>query len=767
MKPIARSLVALVLSSCSSDPAPVSAIEGSRETTATVSGSADPLVRGELRDRLVAAELERNAAAPVILEALAHEDARARAAGLRALTRIAPPSAPIVVSSLLERDTPTAAMLAAVALLDPPPAAPGEPVEPHGPWRVLEDHLWTRVAVGEDRDEARALFFALARLGGARTQTLLAAAATEDEDETHRGAAFEAMGILCARRQPLVAAALPAIADGLAASPEVRRAAAFALARCAAPSAEHFAGDERTAWIERLTVAVGDADPEIARLAWKSCEALGEPPAELPAGLLADDPPPWWVEVEAVRALASKPASRSRLVERLLAAKSDAWTGPRAHVLLVALASLRRGVVETPELAATLTRLSEQYEAASPSDPRARKIAALARCELRGLQAIASGAIAPVDRCASVDDGVPRDFAEAFAVEILAAMRNPAHASTRADALLHRAADPRPAVAAPALAALADLDHARVSAALRSALARDDAGVLAAAAGAIAARAADRDKRDTQAVPGLVSLLDRTDHVAALEARLAAIEALGSLARNIGEQRPAIEPTGAAPPPLVATTALADAHAWLERAVLPLATDPHAAIRRAAWSALAGDPELQSAFEAKVPAAFPGTFAEAEAAFAAMREHSARGLRLHTSAGVIEIEFADAPAPIAQANLTELARAGRFDGLRFHRVVPGFVSQGGDPRGDGYGGPGWLMPCEWSDTRYERGTVGIALAGKDTGGSQFFIAHTRQPHLDGRFTVIGRVTAGLDSVDALLPHDVIERIEPIEGSAVP
>jgi len=735
---------------------------------ATASGSAEPLVAGELRDRLVAAELARDAAAPVILEALAHDDARVRAAGLRTLTRIAPPSAPIVVGSLLEQGTPTAAMLAAVALLDPPPGAPGERAEPSGPWRVLEDHLWMRVALGEDPQEARALFFALARLGGARTQTLLATFATGEDDDAQRTAAFEAMGILCARRQPLVAGALPAIADGLtAAATDVRRAAAFALARCAAPSAEHFAGDERAAWLERLTVAVGDPDPEIARQAWKACEALGEPPAELPAGLLADDPPPWWVEVEAVRALASKPESRTRLIERLLALPNASWTGPRAHVLLVALASLRRGVVETPELATALTSLREHYEAGVPSDPRARKIAALARCELRGLEAIASGDIAPVDRCASADDGVPRDFAEAFAVDVLAAMRNPAHAAARADALLQRAADPRPAVAAPALAALADLDDARVAAALRSALARDDAGVLAAAAGAVAARAADRDKRDSSAVPGLVALLDRTDHVAALEARLAAIEALGSLARNLGEQGPAIDPTAATPPPLAAPGALAHAHEWLERAVLPLATDPHVAMRRAAWSALAGDPQLQSAFEAKVPAAFPGTFPQAEAALAAMREQPARGLRLHTSAGVIDIEFAEAPAPIAQANLAALARAGRFDGVRFHRVVPGFVSQGGDPRGDGYGGPGWLMPCEWSDTRYERGTVGIALAGKDTGGSQFFIAHTRQPHLDGRFTVIGRVTAGLEAVDALLPHDVIDRVEVIEGSAGP
>ncbi len=761
MKSVARTLVALALSSCGSDPAPISTPDGHIETNASAPVSL-PDLDGGLGDRLVTAELDRDAAAPAIVEALAHADARVRAIGLRTLTRIAPMSAPVVVGSLFERDTPTADMLSAVALLDPPPGAPGDAVEPTGAWRVLGDELWLRVALAEDPAEARAATFALARVGGARTQALLTIAAGPDEDDTRRTAAFEAMGILCARRHALVPTALPVIADGLGASAEVRRAAAFALARCAAPSAEHFAGDERAAWAERLTAAVADDDPEVARLAWKAFEALGEAPAELSADLLGDEPPPWWVEVEAVRALAAKATRRRELVDRLVAAPTEQWTGPRAHVLLVALASLRRGVVETPELVVALAPLRDRYEAPAPIESRARKIAALARCELRGLQAIASGDIVPVDGCATVDDGLPRDWSEAFAVDVLAAMRNVAHGSVRADALVERAKDPRPAIAAPALAALADLDDARINAVLRAALARDDAGVLAAAAGAVAARAADRSKRDSSAVPALTALLGRTDPIGAIEARLAAVEALGSLARNIGEQGPAIEPADAAPPPLAAPERLAEARGWLERTVLPLATDPHAAIRRAAWSALSGEPELQSRFEAEIPTAFPNTFPQAAGAVTAMLEHPTRGIRLHTAAGVIDIALDGAPSPIAQANVAELARAGRYDGVRFHRVVPGFVAQGGDPRGDGYGGPGWLMPCEWSDTRYERGTVGIALAGKDTGGSQFFVAHTRQPHLDGRFTVIGRVVAGLDVVDALLPHDLIERAEPLD-----
>ena len=99
--------------------------------------------------------------------------------------------------------------------------------------------------------------------------------------------------------------------------------------------------------------------------------------------------------------------------------------------------------------------------------------------------------------------------------------------------------------------------------------------------------------------------------------------------------------------------------------------------------------------------------------------------------------------------------------------IGGFVVQGGDPRGDGYGGPGHVMPCEWSSLRYERGTVGIALAGKDTGGSQLFITHDSPRHLDARYTVIGRVVEGLDVVDAIWPYDRIVRVERLDERPAP
>lgn len=128
---------------------------------------------------------------------------------------------------------------------------------------------------------------------------------------------------------------------------------------------------------------------------------------------------------------------------------------------------------------------------------------------------------------------------------------------------------------------------------------------------------------------------------------------------------------------------------------------------------------------------------------------------LITAKGKVSIELATAYAPITCANLVTLSKQGYFDGMPIHRVVPNFVVQGGDSRGDGSGGPGYAIPCEVNPLRYRRGAVGMALAGKDTGGSQFFICHSDQPHLDGGYTVFGRVVAGMDLVDRLEEGDVI------------
>ena len=116
-------------------------------------------------------------------------------------------------------------------------------------------------------------------------------------------------------------------------------------------------------------------------------------------------------------------------------------------------------------------------------------------------------------------------------------------------------------------------------------------------------------------------------------------------------------------------------------------------------------------------------------------------------------------APITCENFEDLVSEGFYDGLTFHRVIPGFVIQGGCPKGDGTGGPGYTIKCETSAPRqyHDRGVLSMAHAGRDTGGSQFFICHTRETtqHLDGRHTCFGRVVEGLEVIDDIRPGDLI------------
>jgi cyclophilin family peptidyl-prolyl cis-trans isomerase/HEAT repeat protein len=127
---------------------------------------------------------------------------------------------------------------------------------------------------------------------------------------------------------------------------------------------------------------------------------------------------------------------------------------------------------------------------------------------------------------------------------------------------------------------------------------------------------------------------------------------------------------------------------------------------------------------------------------------------LRTSRGEIRMEML-AEAPVTAANFIRLVKQGFYRGKTFHRVVPNFVVQGGDPRGDGYGGPGYLIRDELSPVRHSRGIVGMATAGKDTGGSQFFINLSPNPHLDGRYTAFAEVTKGMETVDKLEVGDMI------------
>jgi cyclophilin family peptidyl-prolyl cis-trans isomerase/HEAT repeat protein len=136
---------------------------------------------------------------------------------------------------------------------------------------------------------------------------------------------------------------------------------------------------------------------------------------------------------------------------------------------------------------------------------------------------------------------------------------------------------------------------------------------------------------------------------------------------------------------------------------------------------------------------------------------------IDTDDGTIEIELAVLDAPLTVANFVKLARSGFYNGVAVHRVVPDFVVQGGDPRGDGEGGPGYAIRDELNERPYLRGTVGMALDWNDTGGSQFFITHSPQPHLDGRYTAFGTVVNGMDVVDRLTAGDVIKAVRIWDG----
>ncbi len=142
------------------------------------------------------------------------------------------------------------------------------------------------------------------------------------------------------------------------------------------------------------------------------------------------------------------------------------------------------------------------------------------------------------------------------------------------------------------------------------------------------------------------------------------------------------------------------------------------------------------------------------------RENTERGsLIVTTTRGRIVIAVTADSAPQAARTVIEAARGGRYNGTTFHRVVPAFVVQGGDPRGDGYGGNSEVVPTELSGMPFNRGAVGIALAGLDTGGMQFFVVTADAPHLDARYPWIGHVVEGLELVDELMEGDTIERVE--------
>ncbi|GAB1418057.1 peptidylprolyl isomerase [Bacteroidales bacterium] len=135
---------------------------------------------------------------------------------------------------------------------------------------------------------------------------------------------------------------------------------------------------------------------------------------------------------------------------------------------------------------------------------------------------------------------------------------------------------------------------------------------------------------------------------------------------------------------------------------------------------------------------------------------------IETSKGTMVLELFDDDAPGTVANFVKLSESGFYNGLKFHRVIPNFVIQGGCPKGDGTGGPGYTIPCELKGQKqfHDRGVISMAHAGRNTGGSQFFICHSRQntAHLDRNHTVFGKVIENVEVVDLIRQGDTIVSI---------
>ncbi|SDY48607.1 peptidylprolyl isomerase [Tindallia californiensis] len=135
-------------------------------------------------------------------------------------------------------------------------------------------------------------------------------------------------------------------------------------------------------------------------------------------------------------------------------------------------------------------------------------------------------------------------------------------------------------------------------------------------------------------------------------------------------------------------------------------------------------------------------------------------VKMETEKGQIHIELFEKEAPGTVSNFLKLIKEGFYDGLSFHRVIDDFVIQGGCPQGTGTGGPGYTIKCELKNNphKHERGSLSMAHAGRDTGGSQFFICHSPQPHLDGNHTVFGKVTEGIEVVDEIRAGDKMLKV---------
>ncbi len=452
-------------------------------------------------------------------------------------------------------------------------------------------------------------------------------------------------------------------------------------------------------------LALADTPGRVTRtFAAKGLGAAKDPRAvDVLVTLVSDAEPA--VAVEAIRALGQ--IGDARAVKPLLAMASAAATSPTLRVEAVTALGQLRARDATDLL---LDLLSDPWAA-----QRSAALQALAQVDAEVLITALSGM-----------DPDPDWTVRAALASVLASMP-PAIALLRVQGMVK---DPDQRVVAPALAALAALHAPDAARVMRDHLSADDPVVRAAAATALG------ELRVAGTAPALVEAYRAGQRDATYVARTAALAALTRLG---GE---------------TAVPTLREA-----------LRDRDWAVRVRAASLLTSMVPGEDAAETIRPAPNQRPVPAGEDAALVSPAYSPVAY-IETDRGTIQVELAILDAPRTVANFMALARRGFFSGVPIHRVVPDFVVQDGDPRGDGEGSPGYTIRDEINERPYLRGTVGMALDWEDTGGSQFFIALAPQPHLDARYTVFGQVIDGMAVVDRLQQWDVIRKVRIWDGVTV-
>ena len=508
----------------------------------------------------------------------------------------------------------------------------------------------------------------------------------QSSDLRVRAAAAMAIGLIAKRVGASLVAAdfVPALLPLLRESdPEVRFGAVYGLMRLSSP--------EATA---PLSTMVTDPDPEIRANAVRGLGASGAPPTVYDGAL---EDPDWRVRVEAARALArvladDRPAAAQvQATERLIrlglravrsVGRDPIRSGVATHVVRAVIDSAGSYETGRPILVALERAVADL--APGGSIPDAERI----RCRLAASLDRLDGRAGRVNGCVGYLGWRQR----AIQLGVLAAAKpsdlNPIVAELDSvDARVRTAA----------VEALASIGGAEAQAALVPALNREDDPLMVAAAASGLVPASEQP--DPALLPALVSALER---LRTAEDTALIVLVIDAMAR--------FGPAGV-------------------EALQTLRDDARPAIRRRLVTAKAS-----AGLTGPSPSAMPWPNIPAGI-------HEIVRLRIETKRGNIVVELDGTRAPRVAGALRWLTENRRYDGLTFHRVVSDFVAQGGCPRGDGWGGPGFNVPGEVSPERFVRGAVGIATNGRDTGGSQFFIMHSHHPHLDGGYPWVGRVVA--------------------------